>query len=69
MHRGVVMKKKLIILAFGGKSWIGGIYYKKNILFQLLQNENIVSAVDIVVMTSPEIKHVQHGSDKRRNQV
>lgn len=52
------MKKKLIILAFGGKSWIGGIYYKKNILFQLLQNENIVSAVDIVVMTSPEIKHV-----------
>lgn len=58
MHRGVVMNKKLIILAFGSESWIGGIYYKKNILFQLLQNENIVSAVDIVVMTSPELKHV-----------
>lgn len=47
-------KKRILIDATGGKRWIGGLYYKKNILFSLLQNAAICKAYDFVVATEVE---------------
>lgn len=47
-------KKRILIDATGGKRWIGGLYYKKNILFSLLQNAVICKEYDFVVATEME---------------
>lgn len=46
--------KKIMIDATGGSKWIGGLYYKKNIIFSLLQNEYINKSYEIILVTDPE---------------
>lgn len=48
------MKKTIIILAFGGAHWIGGLYYVKNIAFQLTQNAYITDNYRIAIYTTVE---------------
>lgn len=48
------MKPSIILDANGGTYWIGGLYYKKNILFSLLSNEKICDKYRIIVATEPE---------------
>ena len=43
--------KKLLIDATGSEGWVGGLYYKKNILYSILQNENITKNTSIIVIT------------------
>jgi len=50
------MKKRLVIDAIGSNRWIGGLYYKKNILFSLTQNSEIMNKYRIVVVTEKENK-------------
>lgn len=49
-------KKKIGILidATGDSGWIGGLYYKKNVLFSLTKNEYIVANYSFVVITEKE---------------
>ena len=49
-------KKKIGILidATGGKDWIGGLYYKKNVLFSLMCNEYITANYSFVLITEKE---------------
>ena len=49
------MKKGLSILVEGNRSWIGGLYYKRNIIFSLLQNENICNEYRIIVFADKDI--------------
>ncbi len=48
------MKKGLLINAFEDSGWIGGLYYKKNIAFQLTQSSSI--NIRINVITSKDVK-------------
>lgn len=52
------MKKGILIEAFDNKRWVGGLYYKRNILFSLTQNTVIMSKYNIVVITYMENKEV-----------
>ena len=52
------MKKNIIIIAYGGNSWIGGLYYKKNIVYSILQSEKICSKFNIVVCTTKDCKDI-----------
>lgn len=47
--------KKLLIDATGSENWIGGLYYKKNILYSILRNENITKKTSIIVVTDNNI--------------
>lgn len=51
-------KIRLLINGMGGAGWIGGLYYKRNILFSLLCNESISEKVAITVVTEKENAHV-----------
>lgn len=46
--------KNVLIDATGDKSWIGGLYYKKNIIFGLLQNEAFCRRYRLVIATQEE---------------
>lgn len=51
------MKKKkigILIDATGSSAWIGGLYYKKNVLFSLTKNEYVVENYSLVVVTDKE---------------
>lgn len=48
------MKDSILICALDSAKWIGGLYYKRNILFSLLQNKFITQNYKIIVMTSKE---------------
>ena len=48
-------KKKLAILAFGGTNWIGGIYYTKNIAYQLFLNDELRKKIDIYLFTYSDL--------------
>ena len=48
------MKKSIIINATGSAKWMGGLYYKRNILFMLLQNRRIVERYRFVVITEKD---------------
>ena len=53
------MKKKSIAIdASGEKNWIGGLYYKKNIIFSIIQNENILSEYEIIILTNQENEYL-----------
>ena len=52
------MKKKILIDAVGGSNWIGGVYYKKNILFSLFQNEKIRENTQIDVAVDKKFAHI-----------
>ncbi len=44
------MKKKTVLLyAAGSKDWIGGLYYVKNVAFQLSQNKDLLSKYNLVL--------------------
>ena len=47
--------KKLLIDATGSEGWVGGLYYKKNVLYSILQNENITKNTSIIVITEKNI--------------
>lgn len=49
---------KIIIDGYGTKNWIGGLYYRRNIIFSLLSNQKIKSQCEITVLTSPECADV-----------
>lgn len=51
-------KKSIAIDATGGINWIGGLYYKKNIIFSIIQNENILSKYKIIILTNQENEHL-----------
>ncbi len=53
MKEGVFMRN-LVIYAAGSDNWIGGLYYAKNIAFQLALNEQITSAYRIYVRVPRE---------------
>lgn len=46
------MKKGIMINDIGSESWIGGVYYTKNIAFVLSQNELIVKKFNIILLNS-----------------
>lgn len=52
------MKNKILIDATGGSKWVGGLYYKKNVLFSLLQNAFIAEHYTFVVISEAENKAV-----------
>lgn len=54
------MKKGILIDAFDNKEWIGGLYYKRNILYSLLQNNHIREKYRIVVVTYPDNLEIFH---------
>lgn len=45
-------KTRILIDATGDENWIGGVYYKKNILFGLLNNPRFASSYEAVVVTN-----------------
>lgn len=47
-------KIRIVIDAFGGKDWIGGLYYKRNVLYSILQNKWIKDNFKIYVLTKKE---------------
>lgn len=49
------MKKGIALHAFGGKAWIGGIYYIRNVAYQLSLNKIITEKYDINIFTQSEI--------------
>lgn len=53
--KGDINKCKIGLLAFGGEKWIGGVYYVKNIAYQLSLNDEIRSEYDLVLFTQPEL--------------
>lgn len=53
-----IRKKSIAIDAVGGKNWIGGLYYKKNIIFSIIQNEDILAKYKIIVFTDKENEHI-----------
>lgn len=53
-ERNVIMKKAILLKALGGKDWIGGLYYVKNMAFQLLSNSYIAKHYRIVILTTTE---------------
>lgn len=59
------MKKRILIAAAGGDAWIGGLYYKRNILYSLTLNERITSEYEFVAVTSPANRWLfEHISDQ-----
>lgn len=48
------MKKSICINAINSTDWIGGLYYKRNMLYSLLQNQNITNEYNLVVWTNEE---------------
>lgn len=52
------MKKGIILSAYGGKNWIGGIYYTKNIVYMLSNNEEFVRRYNIYVFVEEPNAHI-----------
>lgn len=61
---GVFRMKKLLIDATGSDGWIGGLYYKKNILYSILQNKSITDKFSIIVITDREVDQFNCFSEK-----
>ena len=47
-----MMRKSVVLNAQGSRNWIGGLYYVKNIAFQLSQNKNLMDKYRLVVFVS-----------------
>ena len=45
-------KKKILFVANGDSSWIGGLYYVKNIMYQFLQYEKSAEEFEVYVYTT-----------------
>ena len=51
-------KTNLLINGMGNSNWIGGLYYKRNIIYSLLSNKQIADRVSITVITEEENVHL-----------
>lgn len=57
--------KKILINATGASTgWIGGLYYKKNILFSLTQNDFIMKNYKIYIVTEAQISEFDSFDDR-----
>lgn len=52
------MKKMFVFNVQGSKKWIGGLYYKRNIVFSLLQNDYIKRNFKIVLLINKDNKEL-----------
>jgi len=52
------MKSGIALYSFGSEQWIGGVYYIRNMAFQLSQNKSIVEKYTIFIFTSPNLYNV-----------
>ncbi len=52
------MKRAVMIDATGANTWIGGLYYKKNVLYSLLQDDYIQHNYRIIVLVEKEFKDI-----------
>lgn len=50
----MIRDKKLLFLAKGGKEWIGGIYYVKNVLYTLIKNNFIDKTTSIYILVDAQ---------------
>ena len=48
------MKPGLLFVGYGDSNWIGGLYYIKNIVFTICQNEAIVNSFRLFIITTKE---------------
>lgn len=48
--------KRILFLAYGGKHWVGGLYYVKNVIYTLRQSDQFKKGWQVVVVTEPENK-------------
>lgn len=60
----VIDMGSIILFAFGGSSWIGGIYYIRNIAYSLSLSKRIRERYRIVIFTGPEQRDVFEDLDK-----
>lgn len=51
-------KKTILIFGLSRKPWIGGIYYRKNIINLLLKSDKIINNYDIVLVINNKNKHI-----------
>lgn len=54
-ERKFAMKPGIALTALEGKSWIGGVYYVRNMAFQLSQNQSIREKYGIYIITDPQV--------------
>ena len=59
-------KKNIVFRLYGNKNWIGGVYYKKNILYSAIQSEKLLAKYNIVICTT---KYNEHLFDDIKDQV
>lgn len=52
------MKKTILINSFGNEKWVGGLYYRRNIAFQLTMNDYITDRYNIAIYTSNSAKDI-----------
>lgn len=50
----MIENKKIIFIANGGKEWIGGLYYVKNIIFTLFKNNMISPSAKVYILVQEE---------------
>jgi len=50
----LIENKNILFIANGGKEWIGGLYYVKNIIYTLFKNDMISSSVNIYILVKKE---------------
>lgn len=47
---------KILFYAWSGKGWMGGIYYIRNMVFSLLQNEKLLDNIQIFIMIDKDLE-------------
>lgn len=57
-NSGHKKKNSILLIGAGGQSWIGGLYYIKNIAFSLMQNEYITNNYNIILLCDKSAKDV-----------
>ena len=43
------MKKSILFKVNGNKAWIGGVYYRRNVIFSVLQNNELMEEYNIII--------------------
>lgn len=52
------MKKTILINSYGDEKWVGGLYYRRNIAFQLTMNDYIRQEYNIVILSSDSVREI-----------
>ncbi|WP_143315753.1 glycosyltransferase [Clostridium sp. HBUAS56017] len=50
----MIENKNILFIANGGKEWIGGLYYVKNIIYTLIRNNKINNSTKIYILAKEE---------------